>query len=92
MDGIKGPSESHKPEPVPLVSPDSEREKLLKAMETPVSNLGQLKKVLVDNLGEQKGLKLYNHFVRGLVMAMLSQIRQTSQSADQATKKMGQNQ
>lgn len=89
VEGIKGPGASDKPHPI---GEDSTKQELVKAMETPVHTLGQLKQVLIQSLGEEKGKKLYNHFLMSLVASMLSQIRQSQQSADQATKSMGQTQ
>lgn len=89
-EGIRGPTEK---QPASHVSDTASKSSgLAAAMETPVKTLSQLKEVLIKDLGKKEGMKLYNHFMTSLVESMLSQIRQTQQSADQATKAMGQDQ
>lgn len=87
-EGIQGPGSSGPVTP----TGNSTNQELINAMNTPVRTLGDLKRVLIQNLGEEKGKKLYNHFIMSMVNSMLSQLRQTQQSADQATKSMGQDQ
>jgi hypothetical protein len=60
------------------------------ALHTPVANLGQLKKVLIDNLGEEEGKKLYNTFVKTFAMQMLSQLQHSADQAKQAAQQMRQ--
>lgn len=97
-DGIRGTGDQHPKQHIQPASFTSSvgdnsaiDNEMRKAFETPVKNLAQMKKVLIDSLGEEKGKKLYNRFLTTLVESMLSQIRQTAQGADQATKSMGQN-
>ncbi len=92
-DGIKGPDSSGKTEHSsmePLMKLGSDKQKEIEAMSTPVRTLGELKSVLLKSLGKEKGTKLYNHFLMGIVQSMLSDVRQAAQRADQAAKDMNQ--
>lgn len=58
------------------------------ALHTPVATLGQLKQVLIQNLGEKEGTKLYNTFIQSFAMQMLSQIQHSAQQAQRAAQQM----
>lgn len=58
---------------------------LQKAMQTPVSDIGQLKAMLIAALGESAGTKLYNSFMTTFVMGMLQQIQASAAHAKQAS-------
>ncbi|MCC5832137.1 MAG: hypothetical protein JJU12_03745 [Chlamydiales bacterium] len=58
------------------------------ALHTRVATLGQLKQVLVDNLGEKEGTKLYNGFVKSLAMQILGQVQQSAEQAKKAARQM----
>ncbi len=60
------------------------------ALHTPVSTLGQLKKVLIDTLGEKEGTKMYNSFIKSFAMQMISQIQQSAEQAKKAAQQMRQ--
>lgn len=57
-------------------------------LHTPVANLGQLKALLIANLGEQAGTKLYNSFMTSFAMIMMQQIQDSAQGAKQASQSM----
>lgn len=88
-EGIQGPGQSSQPMPTTPATPQQELEV---AAKTPVKTLADLKRVLIEHLGEKNGKKMYNHFLKSVIESMLSQMRHSQQSADQATKSMGQNQ
>lgn len=79
------PSESTGPKEL---SGDVSGGSIQKALHTPVKTLGQLKKVLIDNLGEKEGTKLYNNFIKSFALMMLSQIREAAQGAAKAAQQM----
>ncbi len=58
---------------------------LQKAMHTPISDVGQLKAMLIAELGESAGTKLYNSFMTTMVMGMLQQIQASAAHAKQAS-------
>lgn len=58
------------------------------AMRTPVANLEQLKQVLVQNLGEEKGTKLYNSFLSSFTMLMIQQMQSSARQAEKASEGM----
>lgn len=58
---------------------------LQNAMHTPISDLGQLKAMLIANLGEAAGKKLYNSFMTSIVMGMLQQLQASAAHAKQAS-------
>ncbi len=60
------------------------------AMHTPVKNLGQLKQVLIDNLGEEQGKKMFNNFVKSFAMQMITQVQHSAQQAKKAAQQMRQ--
>ncbi len=90
-EGIR-PSSDNKPvhEPGGAAPSSPTGDPMQEAMNTKVATLGQLKKVLIDHLGEKKGMKLYNLFLKNLALSMLSQMRQAQAGADAATKSMRQ--
>lgn len=59
-----------------------------KALHTKVKTLGQLKQVLIDNLGKKEGEKVYNYFMGSIAMEMLSQIQHAAQQAKKASQQM----
>ena len=61
---------------------------IVKALDTPVKTLGQLKSVLEQNLGKKEGDKLYKTFMTSFVMTMLAPIRTAQQQAQAAARKM----
>ncbi|MEZ5315364.1 MAG: hypothetical protein R3E91_04045 [Chlamydiales bacterium] len=61
------------------------------AFHIPVSNLNQLKNVLVDRLGEKEGMKSYIHFMSLFAQQIFSQIRQSADHAQKASKEMRKN-
>lgn len=61
-----------------------EGEKVANVLHEKVKNLGQLKQMLVKNLGEKEGDKLYNSFLTSFAMIMLEQIQHSAQKAKQA--------
>lgn len=60
------------------------------ALHTKVSNLGELKSMLTQTLGEKDGKKMYDQFMKSFLMIMLTQMQQSAKGADQASKQMGQ--
>ncbi|MCB1181054.1 MAG: hypothetical protein KDK55_03410 [Chlamydiia bacterium] len=82
------PEETHPVTPHP--SEGKSGGNILAAMETPVRTLGQLKTVLIENLGKKEGEKFYQTFLKSFVMTMLAPIRTAEQQAQQAAKKMRQ--
>lgn len=58
---------------------------LQNAMHTPIANLGQLEAMLVANLGEAAGKKLYKSFMTSIVMGMLQQIQASAAHAKKAS-------
>lgn len=58
------------------------------AMSTPVHNLGELKQVLISNLGQEKGTQFYNMFLKTMAMMMLSQVQQSAEQAKKASQQM----
>lgn len=54
-----------------------------------VKTLGQLKQVLVQNLGEKEGTKLYNNFIQAFAMQMINQVQQSAAQAKKAAQQMG---
>jgi hypothetical protein len=58
------------------------------AITTPVKTLGDLKNLLISNLGPQQGTKLYNTFLKSIAMAMLAPLRTAQQQAQQAVRQM----
>lgn len=60
---------------------------LQSAMQTPVSNTGDLKAMLIGKLGEEEGTKLYNGFMKSFVMIMLQQIQESAAHAKAASQR-----
>ena len=58
------------------------------ALHTPVKTLGDLKRILIDNLGEENGTKYYNSFIKSFSMLMLNQIQQSARGAKKAAEQM----
>jgi len=58
------------------------------SIHTPVRTLADLKNVLIEHMGEKKGMQLYNFFLSSIVTASVTQMQQSSQAADQAAKGM----
>lgn len=58
------------------------------ALHTKVSTLGELKAMLVKNLGEKNGTKMYNEFIQSFAMLMLEQIQQSAEQAKKASQQM----
>ena len=59
-----------------------------KALHAKVRTLGQLKEILIENLGEEDGKKMYAQFVKSFSMLMLNQVQQAAKAAKQASKSM----
>ena len=57
-------------------------------MHTGVSNLGQLKSILIQYMGQAQGTKYYNEFMTSFGMIMLEQMQQSAQQAQKATQDM----
>lgn len=58
------------------------------ALHTPVQTLGQLKQVLIANLGEENGTKAYNAFIQSFAMQMMQQVQQSAAQAQKAAQQM----
>jgi hypothetical protein len=58
------------------------------ALQTPVRTLGQLKELLIANLGEETGTKFYNSFMNSFGMLMIEQVRKAASSAQKAAQNM----
>lgn len=54
------------------------------------ATLNDLRNLLIQHMGEEKGQQMYNRFIISLAMGFLAADRQAAQQADQATKQMGQ--
>lgn len=61
------------------------------AADAPIKTLGDLKKVLLQ-ADPEKGEKLYNSFITAIVLTMLGPMRTAQANAEQAAKKMSQDQ
>ncbi len=79
------PSESKGPEET---SGEPTGKSLENALHAPVKTLGQLKQVLIDNLGEKEGKKLYNSFMKSFMMQILNQVQESAQQAKKAAQSM----
>lgn len=53
-----------------------------------VKDLNQLKEVLIEKLGPEKGLKFYNEFVKGIVLQIIMQIQKSEAGSKDRMKKM----
>jgi hypothetical protein len=58
------------------------------ALHTPVSNLDQLKQLLISSLGEEEGKKLYKSFMTTFAMMMVQQMQHSAQHAKEAAQHM----
>lgn len=58
------------------------------ALSTPVHSLGELKELLIANLGKEKGTKFYNMVLKTIGMMMLSQVQGASEQARKAAHEM----
>lgn len=88
-EGIKGASEGPSMQPIQPAGGGPTKGAGQAGMQTQVRTLDDVKNALISALGEEKGKKMYNQFLRAFAETMLSQIRSTAESAKQATKKMG---
>jgi len=86
--GIGGPSSS--PEEIPGLGEVSglSQSEVSGLLHTGISNLGQLKSVLISYLGEEQGKKFYNEFMKSFAMQILEQMQQSAQQAKKASEHM----
>lgn len=53
-----------------------------------IGSMNDLKRVLVENLGEEEGKKMYDQFMKSFVMGMMGPVQQAAERAKKASKEM----
>lgn len=57
-------------------------------MHTPIKSMSEMKNVIVQSMGEEKGNELYNKFIKSFVTQMITQMQHFAQRAKTAAAEM----
>jgi hypothetical protein len=57
-------------------------------MQTPIRTLDDMKNLLIQHYGQEQGNKLYQSFLKSVIMMMFSQMQESAEHAKQAAQKM----